>query len=802
MKIFQYILTGCSILMPFFLLAQSIDNNFEVSGTVKDSVQSVAYANVLLTDSIGKTASGVITDETGKFRLKAPKGSYTLTISFLGYSTLEQNLILEKDIDLGTLFLQPDDNLLNEVLITAEKPLIERKVDRLVFNVGQSIAATGGDAMNALKVTPRIKVKNDEISMIGKGNLTVMINDRLIKLTGKALANYLKSLNVENIERIEVINNPPAKYSAEGNSGILNIVTKKAVADAWNATLRSTYKQATYTTGNIGGNLNFQKGKFQVMSNVNYTNGSIAPVESNKVFYPNLTWDEVNNRRDYRNAWSAGLGVEYKINEKLSTGFDYKYVNSQPLVKDNNTAKIFNTTSKALDSVVKTPARNEYKNIIHSLNYHFIYKMDTIGRKLSLDFDFFDYNFQANRKFHTQTFYPNNQPTPNSFVKTRNFGIQDVQNYSVNLDMEHPTNWATLNYGGKISFIKTDNIFNTYEYVSNQEVLDPNLSNLFDYKEDTQSLYFSIQKRFSDRWEGKVGLRMENTQTEGHSETLNQTNNNDYTKLFPTAYLAYTINSDNSLSLNYGRRISRPNYQFLNPFVRVFSPYSYAEGNPFLQPAFIDNVELGYTYKNKWINSLYYSFADDLYGQITLLDAETNIQHIISKNYQKNTITGWYQSLNLKPADWWNLETSSNIAYHSTKSTIPDLLEELKGWGASFDWSNDITLNAQKTLFLNLYFYYEFSGVSNLDKNTSSHQIDASLKWLLFDKKMTVNLYANDILSSSRTTYSTFTNGFKNSFRNYYDERYFRLSVSYNFGKSFKTNNRTGKNQEELNRTN
>src|SRR5699024_12244723 len=118
------------------------------------------------------------------------------------------------------------------------------------------------------------------------------------------------------------------------------------------------------------------------------------------------------------------------------------------------------------------------------------------------------------------------------------------------------------------------------------------------------------------------------------------------------------LNSDNSLSLNYGRRISRPNYQFLNPFVRVFSPYSYAEGNPFLQPAFIDNVELGYTYKNKWINSLYYSFADDLYGQITLLDAETNIQHIISKNYQKNTITGWYQSLNLKPADWWNLETS------------------------------------------------------------------------------------------------------------------------------------------------
>src|SRR5699024_7818332 len=155
--------------------------------------------------------------------------------------------------------------------------------------------------------------------------------------------------------------------------------------------------------------------------------------------------------------------------------------------------------------------------------------------------------------------------------------------------------------------------------------------NVFDYKENTQSLYFSIQKSFSDKWQGKLGLRLENTQTEGHSKTLDQVNLNDYTKLFPTAYLAYTINDDNSLSLNYGRRIDRPNYQFLNPFVRVLSPYSYAEGNPFLQPAFIDNVELQFTHKNKWIAILYYSYANDFYGQVTFLDKTTNVQHIIPK---------------------------------------------------------------------------------------------------------------------------------------------------------------------------
>ncbi|MGO3708129.1 MAG: TonB-dependent receptor domain-containing protein [Mesonia hippocampi] len=800
MKKLYYFITGWTILMPYFLMSQS--HSLEIKGKVINSVESIAFANVILYHTNNKTRTGDITGDDGSFRLIAQQGEYKLTISFLGYQKWEKSINLTDNIDLGTILLQPQDNELKEIVITAEKPLIERKVDRLVFNVGQSVSATGGNAMDALKVTPRVKVQNDEISMIGKGNLMVMINDRLVQLSGEDLANYLKSLNIEDIQRIEVISNPPAKYSAEGNSGLINIVTKKAATDAWNASLRSSYRQATHATGNIGGNLNFQKGKFQVMSNVNYTNGSTAPVESNKVFYPNLTWDEMNNRRDYSNALSARLGVEYKINKKLSTGFDYKYVNSQPLVKDNSVAKIYNARFNVMDSIVKTPARNEYENNIHSLNYHLVYKMDTIGRKLSLDFDFFDYNFQADRKYHTQTFYPNNQPTPKSFVKSRNFGVQDVQNYSVSLDMEHPTSWATLNYGGRISFIKTDNLFNTYDYINNQEVLNTNLSNLFDYKENTQALYFSVQKQFSDKWEGKAGLRIENTQTEGYSATLSQTDLNDYMKLFPTAYLAYTINDDNSLNLNYGKRISRPRYQFLNPFVMVFSPYSYSEGNPFLQPAFIDNIELEYAYKNKWIASFYYSYVDDLYGQVTFLNENTNVQRIFPENYQTNSIIGFYQSLNIKPLKSWKISTSSNISYNSTDSKIPGILQQLNGWNASFDISNDLTLNSDKTLFFNLYFYYRFRGVSNLDYNSSANQLDASLKWLLLDKKLTISLYVNDILSSSRITYTTYSNNIKNSFRNYYDQRYVRLAVSYNFGKKFDTSNRQNKNQDEYNRTN
>ena len=778
----------------------SFAQKYTLSGIIKDSIQPIVYSNVILLDEFDEIVIGTITDENGSFSLSAPVGNYTLTISFLGYTTKEQNITLEKDTDLGAIILQPDNTQLNEVVITAEKPLIERKVDRLIFNVGQSVAATGGNAMNALKVTPRIKVQNDKISMIGKGNLMVMINDRIVQLSGEDLSNYLKSLNTEDIQRIEVISNPPAKYSAEGNSGLINIVTKKAASDAWNATLRSSYKQATYAIGGLGSNFNFQKSALQLSTGVNYVNGSSAPVETSQVYYPNLIWRERNNRRDFNDFLSAQIGLEYELNKKLSTGFNYKYVNSQPLIKDDRIIKINNSSSDVLDSIIKTPARSKYETDTHSFNYHLIYEIDTVGKKLSVDFDFFDFNSKTDRVYETQTFYPNNQPTSSSYEKARNVGFQYVKNYSLNIDMEHPMGWASLNYGGKVSFIKTNNLFDAYEYLNNEEVL--NQSNQFDYKENTQAFYISFQKKFSGKWETKVGLRMENTQTEGYSKTLNQTNTNNYTKVFPTAYLAYTLNDNNSLNLNYGRRINRPRYFFLNPFRWVSSPYSYSEGNPFLQPAFIDNVELAYSYKDKLTTNFYYSYTDDDFEQLVFLEEGTNIQRTIPKNFIVNKTFGINQSFVFKPIKWWNLYAAADVYYSSTDSKIPVALQYLSGWNGIFNISNDFTLSDQKTLLFNISYYYVTNGVDNLDYNSSTNQLDASIKWFLLDKKMILSLYANDIFSSDRITYTTYSNNIKNSFSNYYDQRYVRFSVVYNFGKSFDTNNRQNKNQEELNRTN
>ena len=332
-------------------------------------------------------------------------------------------------------------------------------------------------------------------------------------------------------------------------------------------------------------------------------------------------------------------------------------------------------------------------------------------------------------------------------------------------------------------------------------MIDPTQSNEFLYKENTQALYFSIQKNFGEKWDSKFGLRLESTQTTGNSTTLGKTNKVNYTKLFPSAYISYTPNENNSFSLNYGRRINRPGYNLLNPFVWIYSPYSFAVGNPFLQPSFAQNIEFEYAYKENLISSFYFSYLDDGFEQVAIIDAETNVQENIPQNFIVNKMFGFNQTIIVEPFNAVKTNFYADIYYSSTSSKIPVTLDYLKGWNGEFSLSNDITLNKSKTLIFNISYTFVTNGVDNLDTNTSFNQLNSSLKLLLLNKKLNISLYGNDILSSSRTTYTSYSNDIKTSFRNYYDSRYFRLAVGYDFGKKFKTPESKNINQEEYNRT-
>ena len=780
-------------LLLIILFQNQVFSQIKISGQIKNEKNNpVEFIEIQLQNKDSIIFKSELTNAEGKFILETEKGEYSLIVRQLGVIYYKQNINANQDTNVGIINITEKEQQLQEVVITSKKKLIERKVDRLIFNVENSISASGGDAIDALKITPRVKVKNDNISMIGKNNMSVMVDDKLILLTGDELINFLKSIPSDNIKSIEVITTPPAKYDAEGNSGLINIKLKKSKLNQWNASLRSSYVQSTYPKGSFGGNFDYQKNKLSLYSNLNYVNGSNAPVETNKIYYPLGLWNEENKRRDFQNSVNGRIGADYKISEKFSVGMQYLGSFSKPRIAENSLTTIYNQTNSQIDSYINTLSENLGKNNNHSLNLNSTVVFDTIGKKMNINLDYFKFKNDDNRIFNTI-----------NLLSANNTSLQDIQNYSAKIDFEHPLKWINLSYGGKLSFIKTQNNVNYFDTTLGTPIFVPTQSNEFNYDENTQAIYINGTKKLNEKWETQLGFRLENTQTEGVSKTLNQKNTNSYAKLFPTFYLTYTPNEKNAFSINYNKRINRPSYNRLNPFRWYSNPFSYTEGNPFLQPSFSNNLELNYTFNDNWSNSIYYSHTDNGFEQITIVDNTDNIQKTIAQNFFKTTIIGISESYTYNKLKWLSTTFSFDWNYSKSESLIPITNQNLNGSNAYFSISNDFNLNKNKTLLFNFSYWYNFKGTSDLDKNNAYSQLDASLKYFAFDKKLQISFNANDILSTNRPIYTSFTNNIQIDYKNYYDVRLFRLSLVYKFGnKNINVEKKEVGNQEEKERTN
>ena len=624
MKNFNLLLLS-TLAFPIALFSQ-----IRIEGRVVESNNSnpLELSEILLLTKDSVSFKSELSNEQGYFLIETKKGEYILLIRQLGKILFSRQLIVNENIDLGLIRVETSQ-ILEEVVVEGEKKLIEKKIDRLVFNVAGSISASSGDALDALRVVPRVKVQNDKIGIIGKSELSVMVDDRLIQLSGDDLISFLKTIKSENIENIEVITNPSSKYNAQGNSGLINIKLKKPKNDSWAASIRSIYKQATYSTDNGGVNFNYQKNKLTVSSDFNYIKGSIAPIETKKIYYPLSLWSEQNNRTDFIKSVGARMDIEYKISPKITFGSRFNTLTNSPNFLDDIKSEIINSSSQKIDSVITTKAEEVTSRISNIFNIHFIYLFDSIGKKLTFDFDHFDYANESSRLFQSDIASSNND----TYSSANNIGSQKVGNYSFNVDIEHPTRFIVWNYGGRVSVSKTNNTFKYFDLDSGVPVLDPLQSNEFVFDENTEAIYLSAQKEINKKWDFKLGARLENTHTRGNSITLSQENTIAYTKLFPTAYLNYVHDENNIFSLNYGQRIGRPSFSQLNPFKWVSSPYSYSEGNPYLLPSFTDNIEFEHSYKDILISSIYFSRLNNGFEELTIVDKMTKNQQTTPRNF-------------------------------------------------------------------------------------------------------------------------------------------------------------------------
>ena len=749
---------------------------------VKDTQTApIAFAEAVLLakDSAVKNA---LTGNDGSFSLVAPQGDYTLLLRRFGDTLYTQPIGVAKNMDLGTIKIKTSGEL-QTVTITAQRPLIERKIDRLVFNVENSVAATGGDALDALKVTPGISVQNDQISMIGKSGLAVMINDRILNLSGDALISYLKSIRTEDIQSIEVITTPPAKYDAEGNSGIINIKLKKAAPNSWNATVYGAYTQFHNANGNEGANFRYNKNKLSFYANVSHNDGVyLYRTENEKIYYPDTFYNSLGTMKwDYGKNFSGNAGVDYDFSKKLSMGAQYIYtLNDLSTTQPNNT--YLYSPYGTPENLIQTATTGVRNNNGNNFNYHTVYTIDSMGRKIELNFDYFDYNSKTDNIFQTKEYADFTDYTDGSYDAANNGSNQGITNYSVKIDVTHPLKWMNLSYGGKLSFTKNNSSIYYYDLTTGAPVFQEDKSDNFIYNENLQAIYASGDKKFGKKWEAQAGLRMEKTEAKGTSQTLSQTYDYHYLKFFPTAYLQYTPNTKNTFSINYSERVDRPAFYSLNPFVRYINPYSTSQGNPFLQPSYTHNLELDYTYKDNWNSSIYFSRSLSMQTQVNYVsDGNINTATKYENAYNQTNI-GLSESYTFKKWKWLESVNTGNISYSKVTSLLSQYMPGNNGVAAFVETEDNFILNTAKTFSLSLDYFIMFPQYYGLYKMKTLSDLGIGARALLFKKKLIVAINSEDLLRTHKVRVSSTFSGIPVNFSNYEYRQSFRLSLSYTFG--------------------
>lgn len=784
------------LLLPLFCLAQT---SFKLKGKIANETIPLEWADVSISNSEGKIIDGTISKQDGSFEINLKKGSYKIGISLLGFTVYDKEITIENDTDLGTIILKENTTNLTEVVIESKKKTIEQKTDRLVYNLENNVTTVGGDALSAINTAPGVVVQNNTINILGKGTSRVMINGRMIELVGEELNNFLKSISASDIKNIEIISNPPAKYDAEGTGGLINIIMKKGVRDSWKNTTTVSYDQNKYSIYTLRDNFFYNKNKFRFSASINAKTGYLNATDDLKMYFPDGLSHMKSVTKVKTENLSGKLALDYDLSERTTIGFQYLNDRNNPDFKSDIRIEDYNTQNE-LDNVTLNNSFTDKGSKNQTYNAHLITKLDTLKRKLSFDVDYFNYSSKFDRNFVANNYTPDM-----TFVDInqsgRNISNQDIDNWSFKADMEHPLQALNLSYGAKMSFTNSVSDVLYFNTITGTPELDSNQSNRFKYTENNQAVYVNADKKLNEKWNFQMGFRLENTQTNGFSETLNQETENNYLKLFPTFYASYKKNENNTFSLNYGKRINRPRFDLLNPFRIYINSNSYSEGNPFLRPSFSDNFELVHSYKEILRTSVFVNAITNGYGVLFTSNPETNTQIVTRENYFKNLNYGIGESYSASFADWWSSENS--LYFLGAKTEFIKDINATPSNSLQIDFSTNNTFLLGKTTKLQIDFTYTTPFKGGLYEVGYASSFDIGFKQDLFNKTMQIAFLANDIFNTSYLKdFTSVINGVKQVYDQKESNRFVRLSVVYNFGnKKINVQQRDFGNKEENKRT-
>jgi hypothetical protein len=789
-----------STLLTITIIAMSLVShaqvkNSRVSGQVIDGTQKIVESSTItllrLKDS--SVAKISVADKNGKFEFDdVPEGKYVVSISAVGHQKgFSETFEITSDkavINLKIIELIPQSKILTGVTVTSAKPLIEQKIDRTVVNVEASVTNVGSSALEVLEKSPGVTVDKDgNISLKGKAGVQVYIDGRPSYLSGADLANMLRSMSSTQLDQIEIMTNPPAKYDAAGNSGVINIKTKKNKQFGYNGSATVGYTQGFYPRFNEAFNFNYRNSKINVFTNLNQNyNHHFEELDIQRNFRQadtkqiTSTFDQVAFMKNEHIFYSGKVGLDYFASKKTTIGFVINgFENPSSWISKNNT-DIYDPNG-ILTNKTKAYTRNDnlWKNFSSNINLR--HAFDSTGQELTADLDYISYTSGSNQPL-ISSYYDKNGLLIQKPDTLMGFLPQNIKIYSGKIDYTLPLKKdAKFEAGIKSSYVKTDNNA-VYDSIQNgQTVHDYNRSNHFVYEENINAAYVNYSRPFNKKWNGQFGLRLENTQAKGNQITSGQKFDRNYTQLFPTVYIQYSMNEKNQFGINYGRRIERPNYQDLNPFIHFLDRYTYEQGNPNIKPQFSHNIELTHTYGGFLTTTLNYSNTTDIIQEVIEQHETTNETFIKKANIAKLNQVGISVSAYKQIKKWWSGSIYVNAFTNQFEGVVNNT--NVKVGVTSLMLQNQQQFKFDKGWAAEVSGFYRTKGLEGVIFIQPLGQLNMGLSKQVLKNKGSVRFNISDIFSTMNFKgYSRYSN-VDAQFQDYNHQRSVSISFTYRFSK-------------------
>jgi iron complex outermembrane receptor protein len=738
-----------------------------------------------------------ISDSAGNYRFgEIPVGKYLLSATAVGFGKKYSAPIEYKSspLLLEPITLSNKASDLKEVTVIARKPMIEQKIDRMIVNVDAAVTNAGSSALEVLEKSPGVQVDKDgNISLKGKQGVMVLIDGRPTYLTGLELANMLKGMQSSQLETIEIMTNPPAKYDAAGNSGVINIRTKKNKMKGFNGSISATVGQGFYFKTNESLNLNYRNGKFNVFGSYSFgSHNGFQQLDIHRKYKEEdgslrAIFEQSGVMRQRRMNNNLKLGMDYNLTNKTTVGFVFSGFYNPESTTGKNTSYLKNPDA-VLDSIVTADnyIKETWKN--GSINMNLRHQYDSAGRELTADIDYVHYNASNQQHFTNTTLEPN-------WVKRYDEQLMGelpvkIDIYSAKMDYTHPLkNEAKLEMGVKSSYVSTDSKANYYELIDENFVPDYRKTNFFQYKENINAAYLNFNKQLSKKFGIQTGVRIENTNYAGNqygNPTKEDSSfNRSYTSVFPTVYLSYKGDKNNQFSLSVGRRIDRPAYQDLNPFLFFIDKYTYGQGNPYLRPQYTNNIEASHIFREMLTTTINYSetrdFITETFDQPNAQGGYNYATIVKQGNIGKMQNAGIAVNLQFPVKTWLTSMIYTNYNYNKFEGPVNG--EYIKTAASNLTFNVNNQLKFSKGWSGEVSGWYRTKGVEGQILIKPFGAMSIGLAKQVLKNKGSLKLNVRDVFYTQKVKGNMNFKSTEVSFFNMRDSRVANLTFTYRFGK-------------------